>query len=565
MKESKRELANQLLEKIIGDKKISNDETTTVTLTEEGFSEPIGTFDPITRVAKLTTSLEETSIVIAISNVCFDGDNFCINNTNTSTAISTSPALKDIHISNVNITTNSVGIFVAQYNNDILINNNQICGGFPAIQIDSSRNVDTHNNQLDNCNVAIFYNELCIDGSIKRNKIQNTQTGIFLGSLHRNIKITHNEISILEIATALSTGIILLEQNRSVHIENNTILLKNLTVTAEMILQLSGIYVVSSNTDVTLQGNIVEMTQCTFEYNQVAIVSLNLTCVDIDIPNDSISIKDNTLKISDNAFKIDASATLDFSLANINSTINTSVTMTNNKTFINTNVFDFSDTPNTTIAIQNIFISNECDNHQLFNNDLSLFCNTYEGLFALEQSAATININNIYIGQENTRCQVKANNFCFELPSHLNQHALIVCTQNVNITIACNTFINILKCILFDTKNQNSTIQMNQFTNCSTGVEFNANNLTMCLANNTFKQIENEAISLNELASIVSVLENTFIRCGVGVRFANTQFRANEIVSNRFINNTENLVNVNTDINFVLDNKFASHKTFNKH
>ena len=51
-------------------------------LTEDGFSEPVGVYDSKTKTATLTKSIIDKTLVITLSDIIFNGNNYYIKNSN---------------------------------------------------------------------------------------------------------------------------------------------------------------------------------------------------------------------------------------------------------------------------------------------------------------------------------------------------------------------------------------------------------------------------------------------------------------------------------------------------
>lgn len=552
---------NSVFEKKVGN---SDDQ---IFLTENGFSQPVGTFNAVTREAVLTTSLLDKTIIIEINNVCFDGNNQTIIN-NSLTGIIISPSLQNITIKNLTITSNDTGILVNQFCNCITISctfdKAITLSTSKAIIIQPSRNINIINNTITNYSLGVVLVSNNINCNIFNNTINNAVQAIGILEYNTRIQICNNNITFNAIQD-LQTGILLGQFNNNILISCNNISFENVKLTPQqkVTAQVSGITLPgSSNSDICVELNMIQFNNNNLMTDPMVTESFDLGIFPIILLNSSnnSSVAKNTIEVNGNTFDLNVSSVLNMLITNLFFDNCTEIDICQNTTQLDNNIFIGYQIPETSSETASIIINSKNKNIKSYQNQVSLKGNEFIPPPPANNQNADKQENSVfatfYLNNLNTNIKSIENNFDLGTNPPFGANAVFVNASNVGVDIIkTNVTTGLFKCFLFDDCNTNCSICQNKISDQEYGIFFNTDNNANVIKENCIEQCTSDGIHLDSDNVTNSINDNYVTQCKNAILFGTLGNTGNEIICNRFCKNNNDLVNISETKNFVFGNK----------
>lgn len=282
-----------------------------------GWSQPVGTWDAKTRIAKLTVPVINDEIVINTDYVILDG----LQSNNVKSVISGVPlgisvdVRQNITIKNIDIENCDLGIYINE-SDYINISKNIInnCVDIGIFIEDSNRNIDINNNLITNTAWGIGVYEENLYTTIENNIINNVENAIRFYGYNKLAKIINNTISIIDYKKVSDYvyGIYFeYENNNDILIEKNTIEIINNTLTNTVTSIYPEIYGIGFDEDynnfITVLNN-----KITLAKNSINTIGQNLQCYLYGIylyndesgtavvSNNKVTVENNTVSVDNN-------------------------------------------------------------------------------------------------------------------------------------------------------------------------------------------------------------------------------------------------------------------------
>lgn len=529
-------------------------------LTEDGFSSPVGIFNPLTRIAELTEDLSDKTLIITIGNIVFDGNNHIINNrTFFLGAVFINEGLNNILIENINIINANFGITVKEKTLDITIKCCNISITNSGILAKFTRNLQLYNNQIISNNFGILYLESCSYSCITNNTFVNNNKAIYLAKENSFNTISNNSIT-NKVFFSNEVGICLGTYNSYNLINHNTVVFSDRTFRFKD----SSITVVSNailfNTGT---NNINAIRDNTFEYKNNSFTFIADT-IDIKIvqvksfeDNNELEFTNNTLTLENNNYSLDIKGSIEIREANLFTVSNVSNEISKNNFKVANNNISFI---NYTNEIRCYFINLRFDNEDkealVCGNEFNNFNNNIapvEGSFKNYDILAL----NISVNTGNKSLTIQDNIFYLDNTVNSNySNCIFINENNQCITIKKNEFkSNQFSPILLLTENHSCVIKHNLLSYpMSTGIVLGYLNTLNIIECNTINNIKNFAVALVRDNSNNRISTNNITNSGIAIYFDFSSNVYNTVSDNIFCNNTTNISIPSDSFNYVFNN-----------
>lgn len=490
----------------------------TIYLTENGFSEPVGVYNSQTRVAKLTKSIINKTLVIDIDNIIFNGDNHSIGNEFLDIAVFISKKSKNITIEYIDLISSNIDVFIEPLCDNIKFNNCIFRGNNLGISAFLSKNLSIEYNKfyLDNIGMILCG---CKDALIKSNNFSYNQKGIYLFENNNNCNIYDNLFldCIKGISIKSKNSFNIISSNKFKN-ENNILqqyciyilasnhynkITKNLMIFSQKHINYDigslsskfiGVYIKEDkNTFNTISKNKIIFKNNKYNFNNIlpSILIIGICCYG---NNSDLEISDNEIEIFQNEFTMIKGSSQSVQLFNIYISNHSNCSIKNNICNINENISNLSledslfEVSNLVLDSNNKYIKIFCNEFKIFNNisinNISMF--------------KAFNLNLI---ASNSDSDIKDN--IFKIKSNTN--GLIVSinlsNQNYGNKISYNKFIDIEGVsITLDVENIGNIIIYNTI---------NCNNFTLVLNDaNDSNIIKENSLCTVASSNILLVLNN---------------------------------------------------------
>lgn len=557
-----------------------------ITLNEGGFSEPVGTFNSITREAVLTKEIVNKTLIIEVGNVILYGNNLSItNNQFNQNGIEIASELKDIIIKDLKVTASGVDIRFEGENENIKIKNVKLFQeGFTVgiavsssrnilveecefetvfgLSINESKNVIVTHNKYTNNSIAILLNDSIKEAQIVENVFTNCEVGVnFLQNTIKN-KVIKNKFFVtnpLTKAHAFSFG----ENNSFNVIEENLMIFENIAYDIDAPNILITAYLITF----TGEGNNFNdfnKNKCLLRKNNFILksegkVEVRLYGVADYFTNTKNIFLKNLIECAEN--KIDVNGAKDINIFLINMLIrdsscdeikNNCLYMVYNNVSINSGNLNF-ETDNIYSGPENKCVNileNKC---WIIGNDIKVVS---------EQGKATYMYKSKNINLSSTNYGVNVYNN--ELVLKDNTVGENICINLIEECCCCEIYNNEIKDIegsgiVLQTSNSSNVICRNTVENVTViGIELQSSNTLNIIKSNYMVGKEYGILLLNDntLNFIVKNLVKDF-RNGLVIGVNGNSF--NTVEENIFCNNV-NILYQDTKENYIYDNKIDCDK-----
>lgn len=513
--------------------KINLDDT--IYLTENGFSEPVGVYNHQTRVAKLTKSIINKSLVIDIDNIIFNGDNYSIGNDSLDIAIRISKKSKNITIEYLNLISSNIDVFIEPLCENIKFSYCIFNGNNLGTSAFLSKNLAIEYNKfsIDNIGILLYG---CKDASIKSNHFSYNKKGIYLFENNNNCNITDNVfLDCMEGILIESKNSFNIISNNKFKNENNILqqycisiltsnhynkITKNLMIFSQKYINYDigslsskfiGVYIKGDkNTFNTISKNKIIFKNNKYNFNNVlpSILIIGIGCYG---NNSDLEISDNEIEISQNEFTMTKGNSQSVHLFNIYISNHSNCSIKNNISNINENIANLSlidslfEISNLVLDSNNKYIKVFCNEFKISNN---ISMNNHSIFKAFNLSLINSNSDsdikdNIFKIKSNTNGLIVSINLLVEnygnkisYNKFIDIEGVSITLDNENIgniiiynTINCNNFAVILN----DSNNSNIIKENSLYTVASSSILLVLNNLNNLIAEN---YIENEFLGI---------------------------------------------------------------------
>lgn len=279
-----------------------------------GWSQPVGTWDPKTRIAKLTVPVINDGIVINTDYVVLDG----LQNNNLKCVISGVPigiaviGKQNITIKNIDIENCDIGIYIDR-SDYVYISKNTVndCSDIGIFAEYGNRNINVNNNLITNIGfvgIGVYEENLYID--IQNNIVNSVQNAIRFYGSNKEIKIISNTISIINYIPGDSYiyGIYFESTNNDdILIEKNTIEIISNNITDNYFV-ICGIYFEDDydnfinvlNNYVTISGNSIKNVDDDLYFYLEGIGLENDYSGNAVVNNNKVTVENNVISVVNN-------------------------------------------------------------------------------------------------------------------------------------------------------------------------------------------------------------------------------------------------------------------------
>lgn len=506
-------------------------------LTEDGFSKPIGKFDKLNRVAKLTTSLKDEILVITISDLELLGNNHSIQSEFTKTLVFVYENLQNIVIDSIDFSSNTTCIELEKSNKNITIKNCTFTNSKIGILSLESENLTIYDNSFFDIHHGVTLVR-CNNTCIKCNSFFKNIIANLLYKSNINTNITTN------IYNDCIEGITLYKDNNLNKIYKNTFK-SNILFSVNFGIRLfyGNAYNIISENLILHTNSIIKKTEDNNKLYFIGIYFENNFNILNEISNNKIMLKNNT-------YKLKGTSSIDIRFYGIAIfSDHSQIEIFNNHIVISDNEFNILGSEKQNILITNIFMKNNYKN-RIYSNT----CHTTKNKILFSENNISVLISSINIDKQNRSITIK-NNQLFILKNSLipytNQNIfyslilspIIVCLENTNIDII------------------NNNIEMNFNTlGINSAIFINKSNFGINVLNNFVSNLDGHAIVLNEdnISNTVQYnrLENI---TGLGICLFNSNH--SNIIKDNFMKNIKStclLLSIYNLSNIISDNYFEN-------
>lgn len=508
-----------------------------VTLSEAGFSEPVGIFDPIKRIAYLTTSLVNRSLIIEVSDALFLGKGFTVSQLTFKIAVQIASEVKNLVIRDLTIDSVGTSMFIEGQSENIKIQNCRFLGFGYGIGMSDSRKIlieqckfenlfgislnvttcvqITHNEFINNLNAVNLYDS-AQKTLIAENKFINCSEGVlFFQNNTRNV--VFNNKFIVEKALIDARAIILFTNNSFNTIKNNSMILENVD------------YILTDD-----------------------IIKLGIYFVYVDGEENSLNkFIDNKFKINQNKFNLSATTSIEVKIYGVGFYFaNTKNEISNNEFEIEENLFSMQGGESQVVILENI-LSRESLNNKITDNK----CIICKNQISYDSSVTTIYTENIYVGTEDKGSYIKENK-CLIIENKIILNELVasplyyannlIMSSAGSGNIICNNelrlkenwvFGELVSIRLEDACTCNEILNNNLKDIEGYGIYINTGGVNNVIDNNILENISQFAIAIvsDNFSNIISNNNITGYYLGIYAGFDNTS----NVIDNNTIKNTK--------------------------
>lgn len=506
-------------------------------LTEDGFSKPIGKFDKLNRVAKLTTSLKDEILVITISDLELLGNNHSIQNEFTKTIIFVYENLQNIVIDSIDFSSNTTCIELEKSNKNITIKNCTFTNSKIGILSLESENLTICNNSFFNIHHGITLvrcNNTCIKcNSFFENIIANL---LYKSNINTNI--------ITNIYNDCIEGITLYKDNNLNKIYKNTFK-SNILFSVNFGIRLfyGNAYNIISENLILHTNSIIKKTENNNKLYFIGIYFENNFNILNEISNNKIMLKNNT-------YELKGTSSIDIRFYGIAIfSDHSQIEIFNNHIIISDNEFNILGSEKQNILITNIFMKNNYKN-RIYSNT----CHTIKNKILFSENNISVLISSINIDKQNRSIIIK-NNQLFILKNILIPYT----SQNIFYSLIISPIIVCLENTDIDIINNNIEMNFNTL-GINSAIFINKSNFGINVLNNFVSNLDGHAIVLNEdnISNTVQYnrLENI---TGLGICLFNSNH--SNIIKDNFMKNIKStclLLSIYNLSNIISDNYFEN-------
>lgn len=552
-------------------------ESNTIYLSDSGFSEDVGIFDPVTRIATLTQDINEKILIIETSNIVLDGNNFSIINLTLNNCIVIENNLTSITIKNLLLQAIDGCINGKSYLTSIIFENINFLTGYVGFASSRSENISINNCKF-TTNIGIALSRtLCT--KINCNVFNLTEIGVLL---YRNVQNT-----LIEDNSFLNnpTSIYIFNENLLNIIRKNKFTV-NLPISPVLSINFG-----STNTFNKIEDNIFLYENVTFKLQADSLSISNNFIYWTEKNNSFNTICKNSFLIKNNTFSTEATKDADLRFYCIGGfSLNVSNEIYNNIFITSNNTFNMN-----SMNTQNIFVVNllvrDASNLIIYKNHCRIIDNTIN----FNESDINIVFENIAIGPDNISCKVSKNdcaiidnsiyspskNISYTLKSRNISLGLNVKTTSVRkniLSIQSNPDGESVSIQLSDMCTGNEISKNNIINTTGFGISLNKKNVANLIVKNYIKSTSIIAIALVD-SNISNIIKENII-CGygrigiyLGLNNINNLFTCNTVSNekiailisdftnnfntisyNKFCNNSINILGEKTGYNYIFSN-----------
>lgn len=522
-------------------------------LTEDGFSQPVGTFNSSSRVAKLNKNIENKTLVITISNVLLNGNEKSITQSSNRTCLKLNENVKNISIKNIYLETYGIGIYLLRCNKDITIECVKFCNCNYGVIARGCYNIEIVKNEFLLNKNGIMFIRNCNNNCISNNNFVDNNEGIYLNSSCNSNVIVENNFKNQLSDSVKESAITLKYRNCYNRIEDNRILFADKVVNVDrhcISKIIAGIFLKCgynvlnkiSNNDISFRNN-------RYNLNSGNNTNLNLAQIYCASDNNSCEISNNTCNINNNVFNSTSNGMQELNLNNIYITGCSKTNLIDNICNLENNSVSYGDDVGVAL-LENIKLNRDNNSCGIISNNVCCRCNE------VSNNNNNLSVFGIKCERYNNSCNILQNSCRIKDNNTEDGFGIWLDSYNSGNEISDNQLVGLDDYgIVLNNCNTGNVVLGNLIKNInSVGIILVSNNNSNIIANNDCINIKDVGIILVVNNDCNVIAENCFDNSGLCILVVINN--SNNIIScNEFFNSDEGIVILNSDCNILFGNK----------